>query len=478
MSTSVVQAKSSFYRDVVQGTRNKAIPEKRARDGIINDALLAKAIPLADYEAQKQPVDADGNRIRISDRILQQYDDFFVDDNDKYSFTGYSMKYAKCQPVQYFSDDAIAAGEHSPMLTEDIVILRLCPQKSCSQSSEYGCHYNYAEYALSLMDYLKIMLKYSAKRLVDLCTYCEACGVVYSGNSASANADQQGGRRRLEDGKEANDDGANQAAGDDANKQYNNNVANCDNKDTYCADYNNQCGDKSNENDDGYLTYEGYLNFLTCNEIKYNDHVYFVRPYCDGYQGTIKMAAFYDTYCVQYTKEINVKDLGLGFKEGVFEDFYNGVCIECSGTDEAPYYDTNSTLCNKLHFTSAKCTSDLLYNLFDGEESSATECSYIESIRMGTYDEEGKLSSASSGVVWSTEVAPSQKAMLFFSIAFVSAFVVYSCYLHHSMTNLLIKSLSHRELLPPSRHRQTRRAQKSRNDSDGSDNDWEKPGLV
>jgi hypothetical protein len=480
MRTSALQAASSFQRDVVQETRNNGFKEKRVRDEIINDELLAKAMPLADYEAQKLPRDADGNYMRISDRSLKDNnaDDFYVDDNDRYSFTGYSMKYAKCQPVQYFSDAAITAGEHSPMIIEDIVILRLCPQKSCSQSAQYGCHYNYAEYAISLADYLKIVLKYSAKRHDDLCPYCEGCGVVYSGSAATD--DKQGGRRRLEDGVGGNDDkaaGANQGD-DNANNRNNNNAASCDNKDTYCADYNTQCGDNSNQNDDGYLSYDGYLNYLTCTEVKYNDHSYFVRPYCDGYKGTIKMAAFYDTYCVQYTKDVNVKDLGIGFKEGIFEDFYSGVCIECSGTDEAPYYDTNSTLCNKLHSTSAKCTSDLLYNLFDGEAASSTECSYIESIRMGTYDEEGKLSSATSGVAWSSEVSSAQKSMLAISVMFVFAFVIYSCYLHHSMTNLLIKSLSHRELLPPSRHRMFRRAQKSRNGSDGSDNDWEKPGLV
>jgi hypothetical protein len=480
------QAGSSFQRDVVLATQNKASQAKKGHD--INDALLAKSIPLAEYEAQK--LDLDGNRFRISERGLQDnVDDFFVDYNDMYSFSGYSIKYAKCQPVQYFSEDAIAAGEHSPMITEDIVILRLCPYKSCTESAQYGCHYNYAEYAIALSDYLAIMLKYSAKRRDSLCNYCETCGVVYQGTSDAGDdqAAADGGRRRRRLEEVQNDDAAgaqdNQAQGDDANAD--NQVATCDNVDTICVNYDTECGNPDNEDGDGYLPYEEYLDYLKCAEVKYNDHAYFVRPRCDGYKGTIKMAVYYDTYCVQYAgNDVDVKDFGLGFREGQFENFYSGGCIDCSESDQAPFYNTNTTLCNKLHSTSAKCTSDLLYNLFDGEENSATECSYIESIRFGTYDEDGKLSSATSGVTWSTEISKSQSVMLVLSIACCIGFVIYSCYLHHAMTNLLIKSLSHRELLPPSRHRQSRRAQKSsssrnhQSDSDGSDNDWEKPGLV
>jgi hypothetical protein len=229
------------------------------------------------------------------------------------------------------------------------------------------------------------------------------------------------------------------------------------------------------------------LDYLQCTEVRYNDHAYFVRPRCDGYKGSIKMDVYYDTYCVQYAgNDVSIKNLGIGFREGIFTEFYNGTCVDCTKTDAAPFYNTNSAFCNKVHSTGAKCTSDLLYNLFDGEENDATECSYIESMRFGTYDEVGKLSSATNGVTWtSAEVSSSQKVMLIFSIALCVGFVIYSCYLHHAMTNLLIKSLSHRELLPPSRHQRPSRKQPppskntttSDHHSDGSD-DWVKPGLV
>ena len=124
--------------------------------------------------------------------------------------------------------------------------------------------------------------------------------------------------------------------------------------------------------------------------------------------------------------------------------------------DYPPYFDTGSTLCNNLHAAGAKCTGDLSYDLFDGVQDDSTECSFIESIRFGTYDANGQLTTGRSFGSWDAEVTDVQLVLLIITASIVVCFVVYACYLHHAMTNLLIKSLSHRELLPPSRHNRRR----------------------
>ena len=489
---------ASFRRDVMGlvARQPQKVDPLDAFEEDINHELLEKAMPLKEYEAiYNKFMDTGSSTSRHPvNRLLQEdNDDFYAEYDGMYSFSGYSMKYVKCQPVQYFSEDAISAGEHSPMITQDIIILRLCPYKSCTASLQYGCYYNYADYAISMKDYLAVMLKYRAKRRDFVCAYCAACGVVYQGDAVEEeNQDGEGRRRRLDEAVAEEEEQAaeeevaeEENVQEDAEEQANDGGYDCSIVDSYCYDYDNECG--SGEDNPDEMDYDGYLNYLSCTEVKYNDHAYFVRPRCDGSKGSIKMDVFYDMYCVQYAgSDVSIKSLGVGFREGIFTEFYNSTCIDCSKTDTAPYYNTNSALCNKLHSTSAKCTQDLLYNLFDGEEIDSTECSYIESMRFGTYDEYGKLSSATNGVTWtSTEVSTSQKAMLSIAVALCFVFIVYACYLHHAMTNLLIKSLSHRELLPPSRHNRhsSRRSQKGllnkngENNSDGSD-DWEKPGLV
>ena len=146
-------------------------------------------------------------------------------------------------------------------------------------------------------------------------------------------------------------------------------------------------------------------------------------------------------------------------------------------------------MCNKIHSTSAACTNNLVYDLFDGQSSSSsTECSFIESIRFGTYDSNGEI--AVQAAEDAEEVVTNmQKVGLVLSAIICAGFVVYSCFLHHSMTNLLIKSLSHRELLPPSRHnrrrgsssvsKSKRRRSKGskgsrRSDEDDDDDEWDR----
>ena len=135
-------------------------------------------------------------------------------------------------------------------------------------------------------------------------------------------------------------------------------------------------------------------------------------------------------------------------------------------------------MCNLIHYTSAQCVSELEYNPFENgydDFDDTTECSYIESIRTGTYDESGTITLRTFGFT-SEKITLAQKLLLSLFVALTVGLTVYACYLHHAMTNLLIKSLSHRELLPPSRHA-SRRASPRRSGrrlkKAGADSDWD-----
>ena len=133
------------------------------------------------------------------------------------------------------------------------------------------------------------------------------------------------------------------------------------------------------------------------------------------------------------------------------------LCLRIALQDEPPYFNSNSNLCNRVDVTSARCTLSLGSELFATNDTNVTfsddtECAYIESLRVGTYDPEGQLYSETSFGV-SRKVTSTQKWLLSISLVVCAVLAVYSCYLHHAITNLLIKSLSHTDLLPPSRHR-------------------------
>lgn len=137
-------------------------------------------------------------------------------------------------------------------------------------------------------------------------------------------------------------------------------------------------------------------------------------------------------------------------------------------------------MCNRMHVSGAKCTSNLQSDFSDSNSNSSNSksaCSYIESLRSGTYDEQGRLYNSAVGGSTSRQITTGQKWGVALSLLLCALLAVYSCYLHHSITNLLILSLSHTDLLPPSRNGRLRNTARSRNHrrqiaSDNED-DWD-----
>lgn len=335
---------STFLRDVVRGQ------EKINKQNVVEDALLAKALPLAEYKAKLRAQgldfptesrhledggDEDEADEADGDEDDEDADDYFMSEDNMYSFSGYSMKYAKCQPVQRFSEDAIQAGEYTPMVRNDVVILRLCPQRSCSSSRTFGCHYNYAEYAIDLGDYVRIMLRYRMDRNEQLCDWCDSCYARRQleedadGDEAEAGDDAAAANATDDDGSYnwwANDDnGDDMYYSDDACYSYK----------TYCFDTDGYsvCDEDNGDDDDTYIATEDYFDYLGCTQVRDSeDYSYYVQPRCDGYKETIKMAVYYDKFCSQYAgNDVSLKNFGLGFQDSFFEEFYSdAACLDCS----------------------------------------------------------------------------------------------------------------------------------------------------
>ena len=71
------------------------------------------------------------------------------------------------------------------------------------------------------------------------------------------------------------------------------------------------------------------------------------------------------------------------------------------------------------------------------------QCSFIESIRYGTYDKYGHIyvNMFQSSNQEAKEVTTGQKIMLGILSSVCIGLATYSCMIHHEMTNLLLKSL-------------------------------------
>jgi len=171
------------------------------------------------------------------------------------------------------------------------------------------------------------------------------------------------------------------------------------------------------------------------------------------------MGVYHDKFCAHYAgNEVNVENFNLGINQTYFQQFGEDAgCQDCSESESPPYFTANSNLCNRLDVESARCTSstssELFVNNYTDSSSETDQCSFMESVRYGTYDAEGELYVDSTFGNSNRKVTTSQKWLLVLSMAICGVLAIYSCYLHHAITNLLIKSLSHTDLLPPSKYR-------------------------
>ena len=311
----------SFLREVDTGLEQK---------------LVEHAVPLSDFG---EDIVRSVQRRLDGDEDKNDGDDDFVIQNP-YDFQDYSLKYATCQKIQRFSSEAVANGEYSAMIVDDIVVLRLCPKRHCTSNYQWGCNSGYGEYALRLDKYLSIMLQYKTDKRSKMCSFCESCN---------------NRRRRMEDAEKGNDDfyaysgddgEEEQAANDDANNDNENDNDN-NNNNNYNYDYsdNNLCDhysyicenaqSKCNNDDDDSLTYSSYMNYLDCTQINNennNNRHYWISPHCDSETNNINMGIFSDPYCSEYVgDEINIqKYTGINFGDNIFSEFYSSECVDCS----------------------------------------------------------------------------------------------------------------------------------------------------
>jgi len=306
----------------------------------------------------------------------------------------------------------------------------------------------------------------------------------YNAYYANAAAYQNANEEDQDDAVE----GANENENGDEN-QYQNNEEDQDNRflgayyaanANTCYKMSSQCKNTCSSNDDddddddassssNMIDYMPYINYFGCQKQgdSYGNYHY-VSPQCDPNTNTIEMGVFYDEYCDQYAgNDIAVYDyLGDDFSTNTFKSVQSSECIECAENKYLPYYNANNVFCNNVYQSSGQCDAYLAYDLGEksyddaGDDTAAgddddntddatmalqneVQCSFIESIRYGTYDKYGHIyvNMFQSSNQEAKEVTTGQKIMLGILSSVCIGLTAYSCMIHQEMMNLLLKSL-------------------------------------
>lgn len=350
------------------------------------------------------------NLIRGATPIRKLEQDYPVD------ISSYSVKFQKCQFVKSYSDEMAENEEFGSVLaTQRFAVFRLCPDGACST-----CDYNYGEYLLDLDIYLQTTVGYFQDYQQEMCNNCNECGQ----NQNQAN-------RKLQ--------------------QY---QADCNT----CYD---ECQKIENMQENGY--YDA-TDFLECQMI-YDpeddslDQLY-AAPICASQGQKIKIGVFTDADCMIYdsTKDVDdylKSDEGYQMKlsHALLKMTYQDTCISCKepqewdenneGNDQQDADEVNE-LCEDLYNYAAKCEVshgfDNGYSQVYGYENQAAQeqlvCDYIQSIKAGTYDEEGEINvkGANASIGGGSRTTGGQKFALTFFILGTVGLAVYAAVLHSKLT--------------------------------------------
>lgn len=135
-----------------------------------NRKAAAKKAAMKHLMSVAKPVE---NSQRLLDGEAEEEAQFTFD------VTGYSLKYARCQMIEQYSDDAAEEGGeddeayNSVLVRKRFAVFRLCPSSSCSSSRQMGCQNGYGEYMVDLGEYLDTMQRYNEELKESYCDFCE-----------------------------------------------------------------------------------------------------------------------------------------------------------------------------------------------------------------------------------------------------------------------------------------------------------------
>mmetsp|Transcript_21323 Transcript_21323/g.48430 ORF Transcript_21323/g.48430 Transcript_21323/m.48430 type:complete len:398 (-) Transcript_21323:668-1861(-) len=327
--------------------------------------------------------------------------------------TDYSFRYARCQTLTMFNDEAAAVDDdnnygvrQSVTTAEDFVVFRFCPTDTCedgsTSSNPYGCTSGYGEYLLPLADYLDERFNYLENKRLQHCSGCVKSGCPDYSNGANDGYENVDDYVKYNQGENSyyynNDDGGktyyyknNNGNADAYNGQYNNyyNHRMLADDDAYgddadacadaCPNYNQTCGSEFYYDVD--FSPADYFDCVAFDG--YNDQgqqvEYYLGAHCAARSGAysndvdIAIGVFSDQYCTQYIgSQVDIASFtSLPFQDDLLKLYYKDHCESCA-TSDLEYYDTDdnetesvSRSCAYLYGISAKCHKYMGYNFTD-----------------------------------------------------------------------------------------------------------------
>ena len=244
-------------------------------------------------------------------------DDMWSDgENQTYvadSLRDFSIKYAGCQSLTSFVDDAEGDGDGADAYyNQNFITYRLCPSESCADDSWNGCKSSYGEYMMSLEDFLQIQQDFVEEQMEYFCTFCYSCMVMdnYMNGYYQTVCDEDGNNcyQVNQDGEEQDhacylydecDEGYDTLCTDDGQREAEENAEYSLEDFFTCEEINLGTDDDFDGDEQEKVNVDDKFVFDDAYDVVFqNGGTAYIGTHCEG--GRIGVGVFSDEYCTHY----------------------------------------------------------------------------------------------------------------------------------------------------------------------------------
>lgn len=359
--------------------------------------------------------------------------------------SSYSIMFEKCQFVKAFSEELAAEGGDTVLATQRFVIFKLCPSNADS------CNYNYGEYLVDMDTFLQNTVEHKQEEQEEMCNTCEEACQYYGQDAEEEDEDEEGDE---EDG----DERRRRLAAKKFPRKLDEVVA----YDIDCDTCTESCEKIANMAENNYVDATYFINCQQLVEEGDDQVALYAGPMCGSQGSKIKIGVFEDEDCMFLNGDLDVENYladedgyALKLSHALLKTTYdNSDPIQCEqkdeDEDENAYYDAyakkeTKQVCMNVYEAAAKCEEehdfqngvDKYYANYENQvDNEELVCSYIYSLKSGTYSQDGEIviGGSPSYSPGGTSTTGGQKFALTFFILGTVGLAVYAAMLHSQLT--------------------------------------------
>jgi len=410
------------------------------------------AASASQFAARTTPNTA-GQKLMSNARPLRQLDNA-EEEEAEIDISTHSIMFEKCQFVRSFNEDMAQENGDTVLATDRFIIFKLCNTSTMSSS---GCNYDYGEYIVDMDSYLGYMVEYKKEEQEAMCEACEEDCAYYGDDAVEEEDEEEEEEEEDEEDEDEDEDGDERRRRLAAKARFGSRkLADAAAGNSDCSTCIDSCEKIENMEENYYMDATAFVQCAQLNE----DMGYWAAPMCGSNGSKIRIGVFTDEDCQYLDSSLDVEDYladddGNQYKlsHALLKTTYDNSdpisCLDDEDEDEADDQVDDAEkevrikeVCENIYMETGKCETSHGFSPSSSQnggvqsDNEELTCSFIESLKSGTYSLDGEIvvGGTSSYTPGGTATTGGQKFALTFFILGTVGLAVYAAMLHSQLT--------------------------------------------